>query len=162
MNVNKSKYIAALLYFISYCNNKYLGVTKLNKLFYYLDFIYYRDNKKSITGDKYISQKYGPVPSNLTTILDSAKKDGLLQIDEESFSINGEEIKKIKYLTKEKPDMNVFNDKEKELLENIKNEFTSYNTDQIVLQTHLEAPWAFTNEGEKIDYELAHDIEFFK
>jgi len=53
--INKEKYINALLYFIENCNNKFLGKTKLNKLFYYLDFIYYRDHKVSVTLDIYIS-----------------------------------------------------------------------------------------------------------
>lgn len=51
--------------------------------------------------------------------------------------------------------MNVFNKKEQKLLENInKNTFTEYDTKQIVLQTHLEEPWGFTEEEQEIDYKL--------
>lgn len=56
--------------------------------------------------------------------------------------------------------MDVFNKKEQKLLENIKNTFTEYDTKQIVLQTHLEKPWGFTEEGQEIDYKLSNDIDF--
>ena len=65
MAIKKEKYINSLLYFISQCNNEKLGITKLNKLFYYLDFISYRDRGDSITGEKYIRLPMGPYASKL-------------------------------------------------------------------------------------------------
>ena len=162
MSINEDKYINALLYFLKYCNNKFLGKTKLNKLFYYLDFIYYRDNNVSITGDTYISQKFGPVPNNLETYIKKAKDENLIGIQEDVIVKNGSETNKTTFIAKEEPKMEVFNEKEKQLLENIKNTFTEYDTNQIVLQTHLEAPWSFTEEGQEIDYKLSNDIDFFK
>ena len=54
--MNKLKYKNAVLYFIKHCNgnNQPLDYEKLSQLLYYLDFINYRDRKKSITGDFYI------------------------------------------------------------------------------------------------------------
>ena len=38
-------------------------------------------------------------------------------------------------------------------------EFKTYDTEKIVAQTHLEAPWFYSEPGEKIDYEYAHSLE---
>lgn len=48
-------------------------------MFYYLDFIYYRDNNTSITGDTYISKKFGPVPKSLQTYIQKAKEANLIE-----------------------------------------------------------------------------------
>ena len=56
--IDERAYKNAVLFFIKYCNNQYLHATKLNKLLYYLNFVYFRDDKKSVTGDVYIHQGY--------------------------------------------------------------------------------------------------------
>jgi len=153
--IDKNKYKNAILYFVDKCNNKYLGKTKLNKLLYYLDFIYYRDNGKSVTGDDYICQNYGPVPSRILDIMSELKREG--KIDAEVI----EGINMEKYTLKTKVDESCFNEKEKTLLKNICKEFCNYKTDRIVTQTHFEAPWFYASLYDKIDYEYANDIEFF-
>ena len=64
--LKKEKYINALLYFIAHCGNEKLGITKLNKLFYYLDFISYRDRKESVTGEIYKHLPMGPIRNSAT------------------------------------------------------------------------------------------------
>ena len=158
MAINRKKYINALLFFIKECNNKYLGVVKLNKLFYYLDFIYYRDNKKSVTGDCYCCKEFGPVPLELDKIIFTANQEGLISI-KESFNKGR---KRTEFKALKNYDLSCFNKREKDLFANIINEFKSYKTDEIVVQTHLEAPWFYANLYEKIDYNDATDIEFFQ
>lgn len=152
--INQKKYINALLYFLENCNNKFLGKTKLNKLFYYLDFVFYKNNKKSVTGDIYFCEQFGPVPS----CLDSIKNDAIIQklIRVEIINI---QTKKEKYHLLEKPDLSCFNCKELELLQKICEKFKSYNTNKIVDQTHFEAPWFYAELYEKIDYKYSNDIE---
>ena len=75
---------------------------------------------------------------------------------------NGSETNQTTFIANNEPKMEVFNKKEQQLLENIKNTFTEYDTNQIVLQSHLEALWSFTEEGQEIDYKLSNDIDFFK
>ena len=88
--LNEQAYKNAVLYFIKYCNNKYLHATKLNKLLYYLDFISFRDHKKPLTGDVYIHQGYGPVPSRVDDILSQLKTSGA--IDTEAVPHNESEM----------------------------------------------------------------------
>ena len=155
--MNTSKYQNAILYFIKYCNNQYLGATKLNKLLYYLDFISYRDRKKSVSGDSYLHLQYGPVPEHVDEILADLQKKKLLNIQRYSYKQNDT----FNFRLEREPDMNAFDKYEKDLLENICKEFELWNTEKIVNQTHLEAPWFYSKPYEKVDYEYAKDIEFF-
>ena len=157
MSICKEKYINALLYFIEHCNNKFLGKTKLNKLFYYLDFIYYRDNSKSITGDKYRCLDYGPVPRKIDDIIAEAKKKKLIKIEQLC-----SETKKKEFSLLSKVNKGIFNEKEKELLSKICTEFADYSTQKIVDQTHFEAPWFYADLYDDIDYDYANDIDFFR
>jgi uncharacterized phage-associated protein len=158
--IDEKIYNNSVLYFIKYCNNKYLHATKLNKLLYYLDFIYFRDNKKSVTGDVYIHQGYGPVPSRVDEVLSNLKTKGI--IDTEAKSHNGVEI--INFILKDelKFDESVFSKEQKTLLKKICDEFGSWPTDKIVAQTHLEAPWFYSKPYEVVDYAYSRDIDFFR
>ncbi len=50
----------AIAYFVKY--TKQLGVTKLMKLLYYLDFWHYQETGRSVTGRRYYAWPFGPVP----------------------------------------------------------------------------------------------------
>src|SRR3989344_1196674 len=105
-SMNTSIYKNAVLYFIKYCNNQYLHKTKLNKLMYYFDFISYRDNKKSATGDQYVHQEYGPVPSKIDDVIISLKSDGV--IGTEAVPYNAREMINFSILQEKKLDESVF------------------------------------------------------
>ncbi len=159
-HLDERLYKNAVLYFLKYCNNQYLHATKLNKLLYYLDFIYFRDHKKSVTGDVYIHQGYGPVPSHIDAVLTSLKSEGA--IDTEAVPYNGEEMVNFLLTSKAHFDESVFSPDQKKLLKNICDEFGSWPTEKIVAQTHLEAPWFYSKPYEVVDYAYARDIEFFR
>lgn len=156
-NTNQNKYLNALLFFMKYCNNYYLGATKLNKLLYYLDFISYRDRKQSVTGDDYLHKAYGPVPDSVDDFIAMLKKDGKIKV--ETISLKDGEKKDYNPLCS--PDVSVFDSYEKELLDKICKEFLLWPTEKMVAQTHLEAPWFYSKPYDVVDYDYANDIEFF-
>jgi uncharacterized phage-associated protein len=158
--IDEKIYKNSVLYFIKYCNNRYLHATKLNKLLYYLDFIYFRDYKKSVTGDIYIHQGFGPVPSRVDEVLSNLKTAGV--IDTETKPHNGGEMVNFILKNDSKFDESVFNKEQKALLKQICDEFGSWPTEKIVAQTHLEAPWFYSKPYEVVDYAYARDIDFFK
>ena len=157
MALNKIKYENAILYFIKYCNNKYLGATKLNKLLYYLDFINYRDRKDSVTGDFYIHNHYGPTPSKVNVVISEMLERGDIEVKKDPF----ENSHSTSFNIKKDVDEKVFDKKEQELLKNICKEFSDWSTDKIVEQTHLESPWFYSKPFERVDYKYSSDIEFF-
>lgn len=157
MGINISKYRNAILYFIKYCNNKYLGATKLNKLLYYLDFINFRDREVSVTGDFYIHNHYGPTPNEINSIMSEMVESGEVEVKKDPF----EDSYSTSFASKKSPDESVFSDDEKELLKSICGEFLDWSTDKIVEQTHLESPWFYSKPFEKVDYKYSSDIDFF-
>ncbi len=160
LKLNERLYENAVLYFIKYCNNKYLHATKLNKLLYYLDFIHFRDHKKSVTGDMYIHQGYGPVPSRIDDVLAKLKDEGT--IDTEAVPHLDTEIVNFSLKDESKFSESVFSADQKKLLKQICDEFGSWPTEKIVAQTHLEAPWFYSKPYEVVGYAYAKDIDLFR
>ena len=158
--IDERIYKNAVLFFIKYCNNQYLHATKLNKLLYYLDFVYFRDHRKSVTGDVYIHQGYGPVPSRIDEILAALKNDGI--IDTEAVDYKDGELIRFEIKNPKKLDESVFSADQKKLLKQICDEFVNWPTEKIVAQTHLEAPWFYSKPYEIVDYAYARDIDFFR
>jgi len=124
---------------------------------YYLDFLSYRDTDKSVTGDLYVHKQFGPVPSKIDDILTELQSKNLLEIKRVQYK-DGEIFK---YENKKDPDQSVFEPHEKVLLEKICEEFSLWNTEKIVNQTHLEAPWFYSKPYQIVDYKYAKDLEFF-
>jgi uncharacterized phage-associated protein len=158
--IDERMYQNAVLYFLKYCNNKYLHATKLNKLLYYLDFIYFRDHKKTVTGDVYIHQGYGPVPLHIDEVLAKLKSDRV--IDTEAIDYKNGEMVHFELKNPDRLDETVFSVDQKKLLKRICDEFGSWPTEKIVAQTHLEAPWFYSKPYEVVDYAYARDIDFFR
>ncbi len=157
--IDERLYQSAVLYFIKYCNNKYLHKTKLNKLLYYLDFIHYRDHGRPVTGDIYIHEEYGPVPATVEKVLASLKIANA--IDTESMPYKDRELINFSLKDESKLDESAFSPEQKILLKNICDEFGGWSTEKIVAQTHLEAPWFYSKPLEVVDYAYSRDIEFF-
>lgn len=155
--VDKEKFKNAILYFFKYCNNHYLGLTKLSKLFYYLDFISYRDRESSITKDKYIHKQYGPVPESIDEILEELTQEKNIETKIAPYK-DGETFQ---FKALKDPYLSIFDKYERQLLKNISDEFNLWSTDKIVNQTHLEAPWFYSNPFGIVDYSYAKDIDFF-
>lgn len=158
LKLNKSKYKNSILYFIKHCNNRHLGKTKLNKLLYYLDFISYRDRGKPVSGDVYIHEEYGPMPSKTDEILSELKKEKKVKIDfDETYKTSG----RYGFSNLKNPKINVFDEYEKKLLKKICKYFFVWSTDKIINQTHLEAPWFHSKPYDVVDYKYSKDIDFF-
>ena len=90
----KDKIANAIIYFAQHATSqgKPLGLTKLMKLLFYLDFEFYQKTGFSSTGLDYFAWEQGPVPklvwSNLKendTSLELKDKVQLLQLKEDSY-----------------------------------------------------------------------------
>lgn len=157
--VNKEKYLNALLFFLENCNNSYLGIMKLNKLFYYLDFISYRDTGQSVTGETYLHLPQGPFAKTLDkAILNEAENNGWIDRDVAQSKTYGE---RNTFTALKEADTSAFSEYETGLLAKICAEFKDWSTAQMVAQTHMEAPWVFSSANAELNYKDADDIDFF-
>ena len=159
MKIPLSKLKAILLYFSCYTDTKFLGKTKLMKLFYFLDFMHLKEYGTPVTYDTYVKLEHGPIPSTIKNLVDTAAED--IDVSELSDTIHFEKSKvtnMVRILPNRKftkGDESLFSETELEILEKVCLRFGDKNTQYIEKASHNEAPWKLTVIPEEIPYTLA-------
>jgi len=150
-------------------NTSGLYVTKLLKLFYYLDFVSYKLRGAPVTNDVYFKLPYGPVPSAIKNELDILSSKNILgdefksqlssyiQLQPDSDG-NGNKVvaKKNNY------NLRKLSNTELEIMRELASEFKNTKAKSLSNQTHREKPWLSTSENSVIVYELADDLDISK
>jgi len=153
MSLHRKKYQNAVLYFCQKLKGEVRGKKKLAKLLYFADFDLYEKIQKSITGDVYRALPMGPVPVALEEITVEMAKKKMLGIKrvEEREGYNATEI----YKCLIEPDLSVFDEEEKKMLDRIVVKYGHLNGKQLEELSHAEAPYVGTELRKEIPYELA-------
>jgi uncharacterized phage-associated protein len=153
MSLHRKKYQNAVLYLCWKLKGEVRGKKKLAKLLYFVDFDLYEKYQKSITGDVYRALPMGPVPSALEEITNEMTKKKMLGIEqvEEKDGYNPTEV----YKSLTEPDLSVFDDNEKKMLDRIVIKYGHLNGKQLEELSHAEAPYIGTELRKDIPYELA-------
>lgn len=153
--ISEKKYINTVLFLCHRLGGSITGKKKLYKLLYYVDFdkYEYKESMQSVTGDTYIAWKMGPVPSSRDGLLNFMILNGLLSEDEEY--VSGDLRRAVKYTALVEPDMSVFNEDERYILERVIEKYGGLTGKQLEVLTHAEAPYIATEQNEVIDYGLA-------
>jgi len=152
---NANKQEQAMLHFLHRINNVFLGKTKLMKLLYYADFEFYAKEKKTLTGDQYVAQTYGPLPQHAEALLKKMESEGKIHVEQDFLG----RYPHIRYYPKVRPDMGIFSAAEAGHLEDVSRRFEHWSASQMTNQTHEEYPWKITPFGKVIDYHLAFRLE---
>lgn len=165
MKINEEKTIIISSYLAD--NIKDLYLTKLFKLFYYIDFIAMNERGAPITNDLYYKLPYGPVPSFIKNEIDSL----LLRENSEEYGsiffknltcglIKDKEFKAV--LLKKKKDyfysLRDFSQYERNLLGRIVKKFKNTSSAVLSKKTHKEKPYLLTSDNSIIDYSLATEL----
>ena len=80
MAPNQDRLSAVTHYVIAHCTPEKLGATKLNKVLWYADVIFYRLHGRTITGEEaYEKRQFGPVPKNINGILRTLQSAGKIK-----------------------------------------------------------------------------------
>lgn len=151
--LSKEKVYNMIIYFASETVLK----TKLLKEMFYADFVYYRDNCKSITGLEYAKINYGPVPDQYEFILDNCVNEGFIDYKIDYKYENQYECHKISSI--KKFDKNVFTNEELKVLKEIKDKFKNFSSSEIKDFSHKEKAFTTPEFGEMISYDYAFDIK---
>jgi len=153
----------AILYF---CKNvKYPYKTKIYKLLYFLDFIHFKQVGRPVTDLEYYTFDFGPAPIQLHEEIEQKKLPkklgNCLQITEETDGIfKGNKF--YKFIAIKKPNLEVFSEREKAILEQVAFTFKDAKAKDMIEISHLKnGPWEKTKKekgmGKKIDFLLALD-----
>lgn len=140
---------------IIYLSDKTILKTKLLKEMFYADFLFYKENCKSITGLEYCKLPFGPVPDSFETILSYGDQEDI--IDYKPVITPSKEYYEI--TSKKKFNKDLFTKEELEVLDKIKKYFKNYNAKEIVEYSHKEKAFIDTNKCEKISYDYSFDID---
>lgn len=129
--------------------------TKLNKLLFYADFKHFKENTISITGARYFHLQYGPVPDDYDYYFAELERARLLDMVEETYG----EYTGFKCVTRNQPDLSIFEQSELDSLINVKEYFKDFGSARIMDFSHEEIGYVSTNEGESISYLYAQNLK---
>ena len=153
MSFSRKKYQNTVLYLCRKLKDGIRGKKKLAKLLYFADFDLYEKVQRSITGDVYYALPMGPVPSALEEITVEMAKKKMLGVEQvkEHEGYNATEV----YKCLADPDLSVFNEEEKKMLDRIVVKYGHLTGKQLEELSHAEAPYVGTELRKEIPYELA-------
>ena len=141
-----------ILYFLERINNVTLGRTKLMKLLYFVDFDHLEKYGRAVTGGVYRKLPHGPYPKDAEKLVKRMETDGLVK----QIKVPVGDYAQHRLITLgAKFDPNLFTGTEMQTLEKVATDWADATAAQIEAATHAEAPWAGTQAGKVIDYELA-------
>ncbi|WP_026520062.1 type II TA system antitoxin MqsA family protein [Butyrivibrio sp. FCS006] len=150
------KYIEMIRYFATNLEGR-LYKTKLFKLLWYSDMYYFREYTKSMSGMNYLHYKFGPVPREYSFLLGLMERIGAISIVDVSNQYSNSNAEVISASTDFVPSCTLLPE-EKEILQNVLNQFGSMTAKEISEQSHQEKGYYETSEMELISYKYAMDM----
>ena len=140
-----------ILYISQKCAAKSnFGVTKLNKIVYFSDFIFYRDTGEPITGVEYQKLQRGPAPRRMKPVIDEMKIDGLLAI-QESMDDDRYTVKKPVNLVG--PNLDDFSAKEISMVDAVIEAIDTWTAKKTSNRSHEWGGWKYAILGDEIPYQ---------
>ena len=123
---------------VSKCNPNYNDKLKLNKLLYYMDSLHFKSYGTSVTGITYRAIPHGPVPTCYDNIFSNLTNQSILISDWKEVKNRGAiEL----FTTNSEPNMSVFSESEKEVLNTVIQKFKNTYTWDLVDLSHKEKAW---------------------
>lgn len=144
-----------ILYLVKYLD----GVleTKLNKLLWYCDFLYFKETSVAITGAQYIRLPYGPVPDNYERIIGIMQPE-LLNMDEIPFNTKEGIVLGKQFTALVEPDESIFSKKELQVMNFVADTFRDYTSTSIKNKSHQETAYKKCRDGDIMSYEYAKEL----
>lgn len=154
-SMEEKEYKYRLLKYILYFTNDADSVykTKLNKLLFYMQFLYYKKYDFKLINKEFICDYYGPNMEGLDNSLKEFKEKGWIEINTTQF---GKIIN-----PKVKLNSNEYTSEENILLKQISNKFKSYTSKQISEYSHDEPIWKEGTIKKIIPIEKAKELNEF-
>jgi putative zinc finger/helix-turn-helix YgiT family protein len=119
----------------------------LNKVLFYTDFLHFKEYQTSLTGICYQPLKYGPCPERYDAIYNTLISKNFLHEDTNHI-----------FQPLCKPDLSVFDDREKKTLEQIISYCKKLGIQKLYHLSHKEKGYTETDECSLINYDFAQDL----
>jgi len=157
MKISLEKIKAMILYFAFQTDLKFLGKTKLMKLFYFADFGYVKKHGIPMTFDKYKNMEHGPVPTTIYGLVSTAysEPDESLLSDVIEFQEKNGMHKIIPRKEFTNTHRKMFSVSELKLMAEVCQRFYGSNKKEIEDASHVEYPWSSSEILDDLPYTLA-------
>lgn len=130
--------------------DKKVPKTKLAKLLYFSDFVWFYFHHKSMSGLEYRKINHGPVPDYYFRLIEELDGDGKIKIDPtENGALLISETR-----VGEKVGVDLLDKEEAKMIKKIASNWKDKSTKEIVDFVHSQIPYTFVEKGEIIPYEL--------
>ena len=129
-------------------NDTKFGEVKLHKLLYFSDFRAYARWGESITGARYMRNRYGPTARVLGHVLDELEGEGRASI--ETADYYGHPQRRV--VPKDAPRKGMFSGDEIDLVSSIIDEFRDVDATEISNVSHVAPGWQIARDREDIPY----------
>ena len=144
---------------ISYIADKTdnLYKTSLNKYLWYIDFENFKENIRSVTGLRYVKQKYGPV------IEKKAYEEIINLLDEKFYVEETEDVynnsTKAKIISNKNYDVSIYSRDEMEVIDAVIQKFKTMSCTEISDKSHKEDGWIESEINYFISYDYAEKMK---
>jgi len=147
---NLNKFREVLLYILNKVGSKAnIGETVIYKLLYFIDFDFYEKFEKQLIGATYIKNNYGPTPVEFKKIVEKMITDGEIEKVKSKYF----DYPQTKYLPRRKPNLELLNGNELELINDVLEKLSDKNAAEISEYSHQDVPWITAEKGKPLEYE---------
>jgi hypothetical protein len=146
MKLNREKLKSVVHYICHAADKDKLGSTKLNKILWYADSIYYLHTGKSLTGETYIKEKYGPIPKHILPVLDELESCDFIKRGKSDYHGRN----KTDYHCMEEPDISSIPKKERMFLDQLIDTICKKHTAVSISNLSHDRIWEIAEQGEEI------------
>lgn len=130
--------------------------TAINKFLWYIDFGYFREQTRSITGSQYLRFPHGPIPKSYDFLFAGMVEKGALELEEMTAkNYSGE-----RYGAKTKANMDLFQGNELKLIDSFISALKGRSSKQLSDMAHKENAYIVTKDRQSISYRHANDLRF--
>ena len=129
--------------------------TKMNKVLFYIDFLAYREQGRSISGLSYVAIDFGPVPQRWNRVYSCFD-----EVLPQSRLVKEQECTVLTAIAK--ADTSFFSEKEKNLIDSVCAKLKGVNANRVSEMSHKETAWLnHHNSTSPIPFEEAFSLKLF-
>ncbi|HEX8211328.1 MAG TPA: Panacea domain-containing protein [Longimicrobium sp.] len=127
------------------------GATKLNKILFYADFLYYAKHGRSITGQEYMRLEKGPAPRRLVPVREEMVADGELVVRPQAYG----PWQQKRPIPLRDPQLAEFSGDEIAMVDSVIAAFWGRSATEVSDISHRFPGWDYANDRETIPYATA-------
>ncbi|MEG2610539.1 MAG: Panacea domain-containing protein, partial [Bacilli bacterium] len=138
-----------LVVYLSNNCSKEIYRTKLNKLLFYTQFLYYKENGEKLIEDNFYYDYFGPVLLDLDEKLEKLEEAGIITLVKDDYGTVVESNVKID---------DALYDKERKILNKVIRKFNNWSSKKVSNYSHEEEFWENYEKGAIIDIDNAFTL----